>query len=68
MTPSALSNPMVQRQRGVAALVVTLLLFAAMCLVAAYAHRGVLFEQRASANQYRAAQAFEAAEIGRAHV
>ncbi len=64
MTPSALSSPMAYRQRGVAALAVTLLLFAAMCLVAAYANRGVLFEQRASANQYRAAQAFEAAEAG----
>jgi len=52
------------RQRGVAALAVTLLLFLAMCLVAAYANRGLLFEQRASANQYRAAQAFEAAEAG----
>lgn len=64
MTPYVLSRPIAQRQRGVAALAVTLLLFAAMCLVAAYAHRGVLFEQRASANQYRAAQAFEAAEAG----
>ncbi len=52
------------RQRGAAALAVTLLLFFAMCLVAAYANRGLLLEQRASANQYRAAQAFEAAEAG----
>ncbi|MBY0468589.1 MAG: hypothetical protein K2Q07_06385 [Burkholderiaceae bacterium] len=42
----------------------TLLLFFAMCLVAAYANRGLVFEQRASTNQYRAAQAFEAAEAG----
>ena len=64
MTPSALSSHTAHRQRGVAALAVTLLLFAVMCLVAAYANRGLLFEQRASANQYRAAQASEAAEAG----
>ena len=64
MTPSSPNCSAVHRQRGVAALAVTLLLFFAMCLVAAYANRGVLFEQRAAANQYRAAQAFEAAEAG----
>lgn len=53
-----------QPQRGFAALAVTLLLFFTMLLVAAYANRGLLFEQRASANQVRAAQAFEAAEAG----
>lgn len=53
-----------RRQRGFAALAVTLLLFFTMLLVAAYANRGLLFEQRAAANQYRAAQAFEAAEAG----
>lgn len=52
------------QQRGFAALAVTLLLFFTMLLVAAYANRGLLFEQRASANQVRAAQAFEAAEAG----
>lgn len=52
------------RQRGFAALAVTLLLFFAMSLVAAYASRGLWIEQRASAHQYRAAQAFEAAEAG----
>lgn len=64
MAPSILTTHTMHRQRGVAALAVTLLLFFAMCLVAAYANRGVLFEQRAAANQYRAAQAFEAAEAG----
>lgn len=58
------TGPGSHRQRGVAALSVSLLLFFAMCLVAVYANRGLLFEQRASANQYRAAQAFEAAEAG----
>lgn len=64
MSPSTITSHTVHRQRGVAALAVTLLLFFAMCLVAAYANRGLVFEQRASANQYRAAQAFEAAEAG----
>ena len=52
------------RQRGAAALTTTLVLFFVMTLVAAFANRSLVFEQRISANQYRAAQAFEAAEAG----
>lgn len=52
------------QQRGVAALVVTMTLFFAMLLVAVFANRNLVFEQRSSANQYRATQAFEAAEAG----
>ena len=51
-------------QRGAASLAVSLLLLMAMLLGAAYAHRAVLSEQRASADQQRATQAFEAAEAG----
>ena len=51
-------------QRGAAALIVVLLLFFVVSLVAAYAGRNLIFEQRASTNQYRATQAFEAAEAG----
>jgi len=51
-------------QRGGATLAVTLILCGVMTLVAAYANRNHLFEQRASANQYRSTQAFEAAEAG----
>jgi Tfp pilus assembly protein PilX len=51
-------------QRGAAALVVTLLLFFAMLIAAVFANRNLLLEQRSAANQYRAAQAFEAAEAG----
>ncbi len=51
-------------QHGVAALVVTMGLFFAMLLIAALANRNLVFEQRGSANQYRATQAFEAAEAG----
>ena len=51
-------------QRGAASLAVSLLLLMAMLLGAAHAHRAVLSEQRASADQQRATQAFEAAEAG----
>lgn len=50
-------------QRG-GALVITLVLLGAMALVAAFANRNHLFEARASLNQYRSTQAFEAAEAG----
>jgi len=65
-TPVRLRHPRRHRevQRGAAALVVTMVLFFAMLLIAAFANRGLVFEQRASANQYRATQAFEAAEAG----
>jgi hypothetical protein len=52
------------RQCGAAALVVTLLLLFAMVLMALFANRHLVFEQRSSANQYRSTQAFEAAEAG----
>ena len=53
-----------RRQRGVAALVITVLLFFTMLLASVYLNRNLVFEQRSSANQYRATQAFEAAEAG----
>ena len=52
------------RQRGAAALSVTLLLLFVLTLVVGFASRNLLFEQRAAANQARATQAFEAAEAG----
>ncbi len=64
MNQPAKRVPTAYQQHGFAALTVTLLLFFTMLLAAAYVNRGLLFEQRASANQYRAAQAFEAAEAG----
>ena len=51
-------------QRGAASLPVTSLLCFAMVLAVAYANRNLVVEERASANQYRSAQAFEAAEAG----
>jgi hypothetical protein len=51
-------------QRGVASLVVVMVLFFIVSLVAAYTNRNLIFEQRTSTNQYRATQAHEAAEAG----
>jgi len=53
-----------RRQRGAAALVVTMLLMFAMLIVVAVANRNAIVETRASANQYRSTQSFEAAEAG----
>jgi hypothetical protein len=51
-------------QRGVAALFVTVMLCFAMVLAVAVAHRNVVVEEQRSANELRAASAFEAAEAG----
>ena len=51
-------------QRGVAALAVTMLLVFVMLLGVGFVNRNLVFEQRASVNQYRSTQAFEAAEAG----
>lgn len=50
--------------RGAASLVVVMVLFFLVTLVAAYASRNMLFEQRTSANHFRSTLAFEAAEAG----
>ena len=52
------------RQRGAAALLVVVVLFFILAMVTAYAGRSLIFEQRTSVNNQRAAQAFEAAEAG----
>jgi Tfp pilus assembly protein PilX len=51
-------------QRGAAALLVVVVLFFILAMVTAYAGRNLIFEQRTSINNQRAAQAFEAAESG----
>lgn len=58
------SSRPIQSQRGAAALVVTMLLLFAMLLVAVFANRHLVFEQRGAANQARSTLAFEAAEAG----
>ena len=50
--------------RGMAALTVVMVLFFVMALVAAYTNRNLIFEQRISANGYRATRALEAADAG----
>jgi hypothetical protein len=57
-------RPLCNAQRGAAALVVVMVLFFIISLVAAYASRNLIFEQRTSANNYRSTQAFDAAEAG----
>lgn len=53
-----------QQQRGGAALAITLLLLLVTSIAVLYVNRGILFEQRTSANQTQALQAQEVAEAG----
>lgn len=53
-----------RQQRGAAALVVAVVLLFGMTLTAFFVNRGMIFEQRTSANQYRSTKAFEMAEAG----
>ena len=53
-----------RRQGGAATLVVVSMLFFIVSLVAAYANRNLIFEQRTSANQARSTLAFETADAG----
>lgn len=52
------------QQRGAAALIVTMLLLFGSSIVAFYLNRGLVFEQKASANQLRSTSAFEMGEAG----
>lgn len=56
--------PRLRAQRGVATLVVVMVLLFVVTMVAAYASRNMIFEQRTGANYYRSTQAFEVAEAG----
>ena len=60
LSASMLARP----QRGAAALTVSIVLMIVMALIGFYVNRGMIFEQRTSANQYRATKAFEMAEAG----
>lgn len=60
MIRSHISRP----QRGVGSLAIALILLFAMTMIAFFVNRSQIFEQKASANQYRATRAFEAAEAG----
>ncbi|MCU0624606.1 MAG: hypothetical protein MUF53_12210 [Gemmatimonadaceae bacterium] len=50
--------------RGAASLIVVMVMFFIIAMVAAYTSRNLVFEQRTSANQFRATLAFEAAGAG----
>jgi hypothetical protein len=52
------------RQSGAVSLIVALVLLLGGTIIAFFANRGFIFEQRTSANQYRATKAFELAEAG----
>ena len=58
MKPAALASPPL-RERGAATLVVVMMMFLIMALLAAYANRSLLFEQRISNSYYRASIAQE---------
>jgi Tfp pilus assembly protein PilX len=60
----ALRVPHQLRQRGAATLIVVMVLFLVMALLAAYANRSLMFEQRISGSYYRASMAQEMAEGG----
>ncbi|WP_077036053.1 PilX N-terminal domain-containing pilus assembly protein [Pelomonas sp. KK5] len=51
-------------QRGAATLVVVMILFFIMAMMAAYANRNLVFEQRIASNYYRGGVAAEAADAG----
>ena len=51
-------------QRGAVSLVVVLVLLFGITVTAFFSNRSFIFEQRTSANQYRATKAFELAEAG----
>jgi hypothetical protein len=63
-TPLHLPVSQRRRQRGAASLFVALMLLLGGTIIAFFANRGFIFEQRTSANQYRATKAFELAEAG----
>ena len=52
------------RQQGAATIFITIVLLLAVGLIALYANRGAILEQRLAANEVRAKQAFAAAQAG----
>jgi Tfp pilus assembly protein PilX len=52
------------RQQGAATLIVVMVLFLVMALLAAYANRSLLFEQRVSSSYFRSSLSQEVAEAG----
>lgn len=57
-------QPHWKQQRGAATLVIVMVLFLIMAMVAAYANRNLVFEQRIASNYYRSTLALDTAEAG----
>ena len=57
-------GPSPRRQQGAVTLILAIVLLVLTSMVAAYTGSTILFEQKVSANEFRAGQAFEAAESG----
>jgi Tfp pilus assembly protein PilX len=53
-----------RRQRGAATLFTAIIVLVLMTLMTFFANRGVLFERKTAANQYRSTKAIEAADAG----
>ncbi|HEY1128694.1 MAG TPA: PilX N-terminal domain-containing pilus assembly protein [Roseateles sp.] len=62
--PFAARMPARAAERGAATLIIVMVLFLVMALLAAYANRSLVFEQRISGSYYRASMAQELAEGG----
>lgn len=63
-TSAFLRSTAFARQRGIGTLAVSLLLLFGTSIVILYLNRGLVFEQKTSANQFRSTSAFEVAEAG----
>ena len=64
MKPPNLRRPGRQTERGAATLVVVMVMFLILALMAAYANRNLVFEQRIASNYVRSSMATELAEAG----
>lgn len=62
LAPPPLMSPL--RQHGAATLAIALVLLFTISFITLFASRAMIFEHRTSINQYRATQAFEAAQAG----
>lgn len=62
--PHQARHALAARQRGAATLVVVMILFFIMAMMAAYANRNLIFEQRIASNYYRVGVATEIADGG----
>ncbi|GAA4408775.1 pilus assembly PilX family protein [Quisquiliibacterium transsilvanicum] len=62
--PTRPTSSRAARQRGAATLFTTIIVLVLMTMIAFFANRGVIFESKTAANQYRSTKAIEAADAG----